>query len=257
MAIQFNLLPDVKQEYVKAQRTKHTITVVAFLFSALLILILFLMMTTVYVVNKKQLKDADKKVKSLTSEIQNKQDVDKILTIQNQLKALPQLHSQKHISSRIFTYLPEVTPAQVNLGKITIDFSDNTLEISGTTDTQKTINTFIDTLKFTTYKQGDNDTGNKAFPSVIEKNFGFEKEGVSYVIDATFDPILFSGNEQSIALNVPSGLATTRSLLNDPSSILFDGKTGTPKSTNTPSSSGTSTGTSTTPSTPSANQGSH
>jgi hypothetical protein len=110
MRLQFNLLPDVKQQYLKTERTKKTVIMAAFAASAVSFFILLFMMTNVYVVNKKKLNDADKKVKDYTSQLKKIPNLDRILTVQNQLKSVETLHQGKHIASRIYTYLPEVTP---------------------------------------------------------------------------------------------------------------------------------------------------
>jgi len=222
MNIQFNLLPDVKQEFLKAQRTKRTAVSIAVVVSLIALVFLLFMLVTVYVINKKQLRDADKDVKKYSDQLKAVPNLNKVLTVQNQLLSLPSLHADKHVVSKLYTYLPQVTPVTVHMSRLTLDLSTNTMEISGTSDSQKSINTFIDTLKFTTYKQDDKQTGNKAFPSVVEKSFGIDQKGASYSLTIQFDPILFS-NQTKIEISVPAGLSTTRSFLNDPSNVLFDG----------------------------------
>jgi Tfp pilus assembly protein PilN len=246
MKLQFNLLPDVKQEYLKAQRTKRTVITIAIVTSAVALFILILMLTTVYIVNKKQLSDANKDIQHYSAQLKAIPNLDKILTVQNQLKSLSGLHSNKHAVSRMFTYIPQITPLNVCLGKLNLDLGQNTLILEGTSDSQKSINTFIDTLKFTKYQLDQKDTGKYAFTSVVESQFGIDSSGTiqtrcdgkiapaSYQITVQFDPILFS-NTQNVALSVPQGLVTTRSVLDNPSNI-FNGQTGTSttnKTTNT------------------------
>jgi hypothetical protein len=236
MKLQFNLLPDVKQDYLKAQRTKRTVIAAAIAASAISLFILLLMATTVYVINKKQLSDADGNIKKYTNQLKAIPNLDKILTIQNQLKSVSTLHQSKHLSSRLYQYLPEITPTNVCVGSLTLDMINNSLTIGGTTDSLKTINTYVDTLKFTDYKSGGKDTGKKAFPSVLETQFGLtdaskgggttcagKPANATYGLTVTFDPALFS-NASTVDLEVPVGLATTRSVLDDPSS-LFTGQT--------------------------------
>jgi Tfp pilus assembly protein PilN len=225
MKLQFNLLPDVKQEYLKAQHTKRTIIASSIVASSIGFFILLLMLTNVYIINKKQLKDADKDIANYSRQLQSIPNLDKILTVQNQLKALSSLHQSKHISSRLYEFLPQLTPVKVSMGKVDVDFSTNTMQIQGTTDNHKSINTFIDTLKFTTYKLDGTDTGKKAFPYVLEKQFTLGEKNATYALEIQFDPALFS-NQQKAALKVPSGLSTTRSVINDPSNPLFNGDTG-------------------------------
>lgn len=224
MRLQFNLLPDVKLEYLKTQRTKRTIILASCLVSAFALFIFMFMIATVYLVNKNQLSDADKDVQKYSRQLKDIPNLDKILTIQNQLKSLSGLHQNKHKVSKLYEYLPQVTPVNIKIGQMNIDFVANVMTINGTTDTQRTINTFIDTLKFTTIAVDGKDTKSKAFPSVIESQFGLTKDGAGYGLTVKFDPQLFS-NAQNVTLIVPGNFATTRSILDNPIKDLFDGAT--------------------------------
>jgi Tfp pilus assembly protein PilN len=237
MKLQFNLLPDVKQEYLKTRRTKRTIITASVVASAISLFIFMIMLTTVYIVNKKQLNDADKDIKKYSSQLQGIKNLDKILTVQNQLSSLKDLHSSKHKMSRIYTFLPRLTPANVCLSSVSVDTTTSKIQISGDADSQKTINTFVDTLKFTKYSADGADSGKFAFPSVVESQFSIQQSSkndsgalrcngnvasAKFGVDLLFDAALFS-NAQEISLKVPQGLVTTRSVLSDPSS-LFNGE---------------------------------
>lgn len=229
--IEFNLLPDVKMAYVKAAKVKKLVVSISMLVTAVCFGLLVIMLFLADVVQKSQLKSADKAIASATTQLKAIPNVDRIVTVQNQLEQLTTLHSGKHLSSRLFAYLPELTPIKAGISKIKLDFAANTMEISGTADTQQTVNQFIDTLKFTTYKIGDTDS-TKAFPSVQETSFTFNSSGqssggnsgVDYSITSTFDPALFtvSTTGQNPILEVPSK-TTTRSTLDDPANPLFNG----------------------------------
>jgi Tfp pilus assembly protein PilN len=236
MKLQFNLLPDVKQEYLKTQRTKRTIITASIVASAIALFIFILMLTTVYVINKKQLSDANKQIDKYTDQLKAIPNLDKILTVQNQLKSLSGLHASKHMLSRVFSYIPQVTPQNVCLGKLSVDLAQSSMMIEGTADSQKSINTFVDTLKFTKYQIDNKDTGKNAFSSVVESQFGIVSSAqndvkcdnkaapASYQLTIQYDPSLFL-NSDNVALTVPQGLVTTRSVLDNPSNI-FNGKTG-------------------------------
>lgn len=224
---QFNLLPDIKLSNVKNQRGRRLISSVVILISLISAGLLLIMLLTVYGVQKKQLSDADKSISQLSSSLKSTDNLDRILTVQNQLSTLVDLHKNEHAASRVFTYVPEVTPSSVSLTNLLLDLDKNTIGIDGTADSQKTVNTFIDTLKFTTYTLGSDTNGKSAFPSVVESSFGVGDNQASFSLNVTFDPLLFSnnatdssGNIVAPKLNVPK-LTSTRSVLDDPS--LFGG----------------------------------
>jgi Tfp pilus assembly protein PilN len=254
MKLQFNLLPDVKQEYLKTKRTKRTIITAAAAVTGITLFIMLFMMITVYVVNKKQLNDANNDISKYSKQLKAIPNLDKILTVQNQLKSLSGLHEQKHKVSRLFTFLPQITPLNVCIGKIDLDLATNALSIDGTSDSQKSINTFIDTLKFTKYDIDGKNTDKYAFPSVVESQFGIDTSTssdvkcngktapASYQVTIQYDEVLFaSTNNQSVELKVPQGLVTTRSVQDNPSS-LFTGATGTNKANTNTNTNNSGTG---------------
>jgi Tfp pilus assembly protein PilN len=225
--VQFNLLPDVKLNYVKAQRTRNLIISVSTISASVAIAIFLLSFFLVKVVQKAQMGDLDKNIQNATKSVKDLPDIDKVLTIQNQLTSLVGLHQQKHISSRIFTYLPEVTPSSVNVGNVTIDFVASTMNIAGTADSQKTVNAFIDNLKTTYYSNGGNDK-TKAFSQTTESSFSIQQKSVNFTINLVFDPSLFSnatkdslGNKATPQLLVPK--LTTTHLDDQSSDQLFKG----------------------------------
>ncbi len=228
-SIQFNLLPDVKLEYLKAQRRRGRVISICVLISIIAAGIFLFMLLTVNIVQKKQLSDANKSINEAKAKLSSIKNLDQVVTVQNQLQTLVGLHQNKHLSSRIFSYLPAITPTSVNISGISLDFGAGTMSIEGTADSQKTVNTFIDTLKFTTYTIGDS-SSKSAFPSVVESSFSIGQSSVGYTLNVHFDPILFNNNTldsaghvQTPALKVPS-LTTTRSVVNAPSNLLFNGQ---------------------------------
>ena len=90
--IQFNLLPDVKLEFIKARRLKRLVVMGSVGFSALALFILILVLVSVDVVQKKSLHDLNKDIQSNSTQLKSIPDLDKILTVQNQLGTLTSLH---------------------------------------------------------------------------------------------------------------------------------------------------------------------
>lgn len=223
-AVQFNLLPDLKLNYVKSQRTRNIVLTNAIIITVASFSIFLIMMFTVNVVQKRQLSGADNEVSKATQELKQVKNIEEVLTVQNQLKTLSQLHSDKYISSRIFAYLPQITPTNAKVGNLSLDFVEGTLQLDGTANSQHTVNTFIDTLKFTTFKSADTDR--RAFPSVVLSSFSINQGNVSYSLAIKFEPELFSNTlKEAPKLTVPQ-LTTTRSALGDPANTLFNGQVG-------------------------------
>lgn len=221
--VQFNLLPDVKLEYNRAQRQKRLVYGVCALACIVVFIIFIISFLSVDVLQKKMLSDANGQIASYSNKLKSIPNLQKILTIQNQLGTLPGLHQNKHIVSRLFDYLPQITPSNMNLGKLTLDTTANTIEFDGTADTVATINKFVDTLKFTTYKAQGSNSSNPAFSNVVLSSINLNGTEASYTVNASFDPALFAA-AQTVKLTVPQE-TTTRSVLNAPPPI-FNGDTG-------------------------------
>jgi len=208
--VQFNLLPDVKLDYIRTEHLRKTVMSSAVIVSAVALAIFILLLFTVDVVQKQQMKSADAKVVEASKKLQSVPNISDVLTVQNQLNSLVALHQSKHIDSRIFDYLSQATPVNVSITKLDLDTASNTLSITGTADSHQTVNAFIDTLKLTTYTIGSS-TAKNAFPSVIESSFSISTGNASFSLNIEFDPQLFSNNlidssgkPQSPKLTVPS-----------------------------------------------------
>lgn len=226
--VEFNLLPDLKMNVVKANRTRNTIISIAFLAAAASLAVFLLLALTVYGVQKAQLSQANKNIKAANNRLKSIEGLERVLTVQNQLHTLTSLHANKHAAARIFAYLPQVTPTNVSIGNLTVDFSTNTMKISGTASSQHAVNTFIDSLKFTTYRIGADSEQRQAFPTVIETSIALADGKATYELDVQFDPELFSNVHEAPTLQVPTQV-TTRSVLQDPNNLLFNGQTGETK----------------------------
>ena len=112
--IQLNLLPDLKKDFIKSQKTKGLvisisiiITICSFGLSALLfVYVNFLQQVQINLVTD-SIEEKETKLESIT-------DIDKYLTIQAQLSALPELHNGKGSYDRLFDYLSVINPGSPN-----------------------------------------------------------------------------------------------------------------------------------------------
>jgi hypothetical protein len=216
--IQFNLLPDIKIQYLKANRQKQVVLLVSVIATAASIVFLVVMGVIVFGLQKKSIKDLSADIKTSSAELQNTPDLTKILTVQNQLKSLPSLHDNKPVANRLFGYISQSTPSNASLSRVNVDFVKHTMTLTGSADSLNTVNTFTDTLKFTTYHTETNSkTEVQAFTDVVLSNFGRDSKSATYNITLTFDPVIFSELE-NVTLTIPS-IVTTRSEIEQPQAL--------------------------------------
>ena len=215
--IQFNLLPDVKLEYIRSQRLKRSTVGIAVVAAAGALFILIMLFLVVDVFQKQHLNGLNSDIKTDSSKLQSVTDLNKILTIQNQLNSLPALHAQKPVTSRLFTYISQIVPNNVSIAQLNIDFDQHTLTFTGSADGISTVNKFTDTLKFTTYKTSNGTNSPNAFSDVVLSSFARTDKGASYSISTNFDATIFDSS-QTVQLIVPS-IVTTRSETEKPSDL--------------------------------------
>lgn len=226
--LQLNLLPDVKLEYIKSQNRKRLVLSLAILSSGVALAIVILLFIYVQFWQEQRMKALDKDIDATVAQLKENQELDKILTVQNQLKSLPALHNDKMISSRTFDYLKQMTPTSATISDVTLDFDANTLNIKGNANALSTVNKFADTLKFTTFKvEGDNPMEDKAFSNVVLKSFSVEegdKQQVSYELEMNFKQDIYTNSAPStegkspVSFVVPN-IISTRSATQAPSEL--------------------------------------
>lgn len=220
--IQLNLLPDVKLQYIKAQRSRRLVLTTAVLASVAAVALLVLLLG-IDGLQKKHLSDLKRDITNETGQLQNKPNIDQTLTVQNQLESLTSLHAGKPAAPRLFSYLNEVTPAVVSINTFSIDFTQQTINISGAADALSSINQYVDTLKYTTYTTSSNKTAAPAFSNVVLSSFGVnsspqdKSQAANYSVTLSYDKNIFDIT-QNVTLTVPS-LVTTRINLQQPSDL--------------------------------------
>lgn len=219
--IQINLLPDVKNEYIKTQRKKRLVILSSVVVSGVAIGALLLQLGIVGT-QKALLSKSESNVKKNASKLEGTQDLNKILTIQNQISKLNELHASKPVVARIFTYLPQITPNDVQIDKLDFSIPDSTMTISGTAGSIESINKYADTLKFTKVIV-DGQPPTPAFNTVVLQSYSTGNKGTSatkgasYTITFKYDPSFFDSSKK-VSLEVPK-IISTRSETERPNAL--------------------------------------
>jgi hypothetical protein len=119
--IEINLIPDVKQELLKAQRAR-TIVISSSIFASI-VAVGVVVLLLVYLFGVQGIRSAvlDGQITDKNEKLSSVQDLSKILTIQNQLKSIDELNSKKNMDSRVFDLVSAITP-QVS-GNPTVAFT--------------------------------------------------------------------------------------------------------------------------------------
>jgi hypothetical protein len=131
--IEINLIPDVKQELIKAERVRASVISTAILIGLIavgIVVVLAGLLGGQAIASNL----ADEAIKKQNSELMGKSDLTDTLTIQNQLTKLSQMHDDKKMDSRLFDLLVAVNPAAPNnvaFSSVKISPDTKTLHIEG------------------------------------------------------------------------------------------------------------------------------
>ena len=221
--IQFNLLPDVKLEYIKARQSKRLVMISSAIVTGVSIGLVVVLFLGVNVVQKNHLSNLASDIERDSQKLEEEKDLDKILTVQNQLNSLNDLHAKKPAVERLSPYLTKIVPKRVSISLLEVDFSQNTMSFEGSSTALRDVNQFIDTMKFTEITV-DEET-KKAFSSVVlasfDRNDGENRldnpRPAKYTITLQFDPIIFD-NVSDVKFKVPDTI-TTQSAIQKPDDI--------------------------------------
>jgi len=247
--LQLNLLPDVKKEFLHAQRERNLVMSIAILSSVIaggVVVVLGLIMGGQMVQKNIITGNIDNDKKTLQG-YQTSKQLNEYLTVQNQLSQIDSLKTSQPIFSRLFDYLQQLNPVDPNsvaLNTVTVtagtDSSGSiTIELQGTTATFASLNVYKTTLTSTmiTYSKGahSNSVTEHLFSSVSVSSASLSQNAsdeVAFTIDVTCNPAAFSFTSTGITLKVPQE-TTSDAIVNAPSNVFNDQSTSGANTNNT------------------------
>lgn len=212
--IEINLVPDVKQELIKAQRARAAVITVTILIGAISIAIVLLLAVYVFTVQGLRSTNYDGEISKYNKQFSSVDDLSKILTIQNQLSKLSSLNDNKHITSRVFDMLNVIIPPSPNnitISTLTVKTSENLVTIEGqASNSYAALDVFRKTLTNAkvNFKNGDNSNQK---PVDLASNISISN--ASYGQDATGEKVLrftlaFNYAEELLALSSKDATVT-------------------------------------------------
>ena len=116
--IQINLIPDVKQELLRAQTQRNVVISAAVVLSIAAVVIVVLAAAYVFGAQKLMMDSANKDIDTKYNDLSKVEDLDKLLTIQNQLQKVSSLNANKNAGSRLYGMLNVIVPSDPHNVKI-------------------------------------------------------------------------------------------------------------------------------------------
>ncbi len=215
--IELNLLPDVKQEFVRSQRLKRIIIASMIALVVVVLGLLVLVAFYVYGIQTVRNKLADDDIAKYSEEIKKDKNLTRNLTIQNQLSTLSDAHSEKVSMDRLFDYLKILNPQEPNnmkISKADIDIETNTITLEVSTSSYLSISIIKDTFINAKLSYTDPDTGEKIkdtslFESVdiLDPSVGKTNDGrvvAGFKASLVYKPQIFDSKVTDPNVSVPN-----------------------------------------------------
>ena len=231
--IEINLVPDVKQELIRAKRVQALVISGAIMVGLVAIGIVILLALYLFGVQTVRSNLADSAINDKSKQLSNVSDLANTLTIQQQLTQLTQLHNQKNIDSRFFDLLaainPEV-PNNVTFSTTHIESDTKTIRLEGQAENGYTA---ADVLKKTilgttlSYKDGGEA---KSVPltnevSTSDLSYGEDSSGkkvLRFTLSFIYADQFFERTSQDATILRPDRQNATDSFLRLPESLFSD-----------------------------------
>jgi hypothetical protein len=232
--IELNLVPDVKQELLKAQRVRTAVISVAIVVGIAAVGIVALLALYLFGVQTVRSALADSAIKSNMQKLQQTDDLSNILTIQNQLSKLSAMHNNKNIDSRIFSVLTAINPASPNdivISSAKMDADNKLITIEGqAANGYEAAELFKKTILSTTmtYKDPQGTTQKVALTkdvSTTDMSYGEDASGkkvLRFTMSFTYPDEFFARSSQEAVIERPDRKNVTDSYLRIPQSLFSE-----------------------------------
>ena len=232
--IEINLIPDVKQELLTAQRIRSRVITASIIIGVVSISVVTLLALYVFTVQTVRSNLADKAIQKGSSQLAGVSDLSKTLTIQNQLTKISALNDNKKIDSRIFDLLNVIIPPApnvVNISNLAIDSDAGIITIDGqAANSYAAVEVFKKTIdganiKFTDSNDAKQEIALASNISTSNTSYGEDSSGAKvlrFTISFTYAPELFSPKSKDISIVITTNGNATDSYLGLPKSIFVD-----------------------------------
>ncbi len=231
--IEINLIPDVKQELIKAQHIRAAVISATILIGLASVAVVTLLAIYAFGVQTVRGVLADDSIKKGSAQLAAVSDLSKTLTIQNQLTKISEIHNSTKIDSRLFDVLQAIippTPNNVQISTFAIDSSTNQITIDGqAVNSYAAVEVFKKTIEGAqvSYSEGKTTQTVPLASNVDTSNtsYGEDSSGVKvlrFTISFNYASELLSPLSQNVKVTIANQGNATDSYLGVPTSIFVD-----------------------------------
>ncbi len=233
--IEINLIPNVKLELIKAQKTRSKVIAISIFVGVASLSVVAVLLAYIYMVQSIRGVFADNEIKSGSAKLAKVEDLSKVLTIQNQLTKISELNDSKKIDSRIFDILQVIIPREsagsstplIQISTISIDPESSVITIDGQTGQgYSAVEIFKKTIDGARVKYDDSDSKNPlSFASDISTantSYGEDSSGkkvLRFTMSFKYAEEIFAYSSKNASIYVVLNGNVTDSYLGVPKSI--------------------------------------
>lgn len=227
--IEINLIPDVKREYLRTRAMRNLVISVSIVVGIAMVAIA-VVLGLVFGGQMAAEAFQDRDIKDKGQQLTDIEDLNKTVTIQQQLSKIDEQHQAKRIDSRMFDVLRAINPPAPNEVKIStfrLDPEEKTIFIEGSAHNGYiALEVFKKTISHTTIqtKVGDEEVTESLAQDIMagDTSFGEDTDGrkvLRFSFTFTYPDELFAISEAPVSVITPSGKID-----------VTDSKTGVPES---------------------------
>lgn len=231
--IEINLVPDVKQELINAQRVRASVISMAIIVGIAAVGVVVVLAIWVFAIQAARGLISDNTIKSESDKLSKVEDISNTLTIQNQLSKLSSMHDNKSIDSRLFDILTTINPSAPNnvaINNISLDSSTKTITLEAQAiNGYPALDVFKKTINATTFvftQDGEQRTINLASNmSDSDRSYGEDASGAKvlrFTLSFTYSAELFSNSSKGATIVAPERTNATDSFLGVPQSLFIE-----------------------------------
>jgi hypothetical protein len=228
--IEINLVPDVKQELLNAQRVRTSVISFSIVIGIAAIAVVVVLAVWVFGVQATRGFITDGTIDKESKALSAVPDISNTLTIQNQLSELSAMHDKKSIDSRIFDVLTTINPPAPNdvaITNLSLDSTSNTIKIEAqAVNGYPALDVFKKTINATKFKFTENGESREvplaAQISDSDRSYGDDASGATvlrFTLTFEYPSELFSRSAQSAVIVAPTRTNVTDSFLGVPNSL--------------------------------------
>jgi Tfp pilus assembly protein PilN len=231
--IEINLIPDVKQELIRARMVRSAVVSGAIITTIIAAAVVAVLSVYVFGIQTVRSAVADDAIKKGSAQLASVEDLSKILTIQNQLTKVNDLNNNKAIDSRVFELLQAIIPPapnDVKVSSLIVDASAKTITFEGQTPTYPALEAFKKTIGAANVRYMDDSKAQQDVPlasslSISNISYGEDSTGkkvLRFTVSFTYADELFSPKVVNPTIVLINGGNVTDSYLGIPKSIFTD-----------------------------------